>query len=342
MRVLIVKLTSMGDVLHVLPAINDLVSHHPKIIIDWMVEDSFAEIPFWHRAVEEVIPVSTRRWRRFNTKNLSEFFAFVKQVRLYRYDYIIDAQGLMKSAVLSRFARLAKGGQRIGFSADSIKEKAAAKFYRTTVDVPRNIHAIDRLRLLFSQGFAYSLETDAKPDYAVQKKLFPKHEEDSNTVLFFPSTTWESKHLNQQTWRDLVNLVTDDGYKIKISWGSEVEFNRALWIADNNPQVEVLPKFKLNDLARELRLSAGAIAVDTGLGHMAAALGVPAVSVYGSTDAKLTGSIGENQIHLQCDYPCSPCLLKKCNKLSSQIIHAPCYQSLSANEIWAALYQQIV
>lgn len=342
MRVLLVKLTSMGDVLHVLPAVNDLVAHYPEVEIDWMVEDSFSEIPYWNKNVCSVIPVSTRRWRRLNLTNVREFFSFLQQARQSPYDYIVDAQGLMKSAALARFAKLAKGGQRIGFSADSIKERSAAKLYTTTITVPRDIHAITRLRLLFSEGFGYSTDTHLQPSYAVREKLFPKPAQDSNTILFFPSTTWPSKHLNPQIWRDLVKLVVEEGYKIKISWGSNSEFERAEWIAQGHNRVEVLPKSCLNDLAKELRLSAGAIAVDTGLGHMAAALGVPAVSVYGSTDAKLTGAIGDKQTHLQCDYPCSPCLLKKCNKLTSQIDHAPCYETYTAGDIWAALHGQII
>ena len=120
------------------------------------------------------------------------------------------------------------------------------------------------------------------------------------------------------------------------------EKKRAEWIAQDHSNVEVMPKSNLNELARELRNSAGVIAVDTGLGHMAASLGVPSVSVYGATDARLTGSVGESQVHLQCSYPCSPCFLKECDKLTDQLIDPPCYQTLSAAKIWQALYRLIV
>ena len=121
-KVLIVKMTSMGDVLHALPALEDLAEHVPELSVDWMVEESFSDIPSWHPLVDRVIPVATRRWRRWSRANYGDFRAFLKSLRKVPYDYIIDAQGLMKSAAFARLARLVPGGQRIGYSGDSIKE----------------------------------------------------------------------------------------------------------------------------------------------------------------------------------------------------------------------------
>jgi len=126
MRVLVVKLTSMGDALHVLPALTDLQVHNPDVVVDWMIEDTFAEIPSWHDSVHRVIKVSTRRWRNFNRANITEFLSFWKLLRSERYDVVIDAQGLIKSAVFARFAKLNQGGVRAGFSGASIKENSMA------------------------------------------------------------------------------------------------------------------------------------------------------------------------------------------------------------------------
>jgi len=352
MKVLVIKLTSMGDILHLFPALTDLQKNMPQLEVDWLVEDSFSEIPSWHPTVKRVVCVGTRRWRSLSWQNIKEFYQFVSLIRRDKYDYVIDAQGLMKSAVLSRFVRLNKSGKRIGFSADSIKESPAAKFYQNKIQVPRNLHAIERLRQLFAQGFGYTFRNDehrrnensalkVKLNYQVELPGKTTKSLNHRTIFFLHGTTWASKHLPDQVWRDLLDLVTDDGYQVKLCWGTQVEHERANWIALDKSDVEVLPKQSLTDLAKKLKVSAGVISVDTGLGHLAAAMGVPAVTVYGATDAKLTGAIGEGQNHLQTDYPCSPCLLKQCNKTTDQVLTPPCYQTLSAANIWQILYEQI-
>ncbi|NNC99080.1 MAG: lipopolysaccharide heptosyltransferase I [Gammaproteobacteria bacterium] len=335
MRVLVVKLTSMGDAIHLLPALTDLQAMRPEVKVDWMIEDSFHEIPGWHASVDRVIPVSTRRWRSLSLKNLREFLAFVKLLRREPYDVVIDAQGLMKSAALGRFARLRQGGKRIGYSADCIKEKMAARFYRIRISIPRGQHAIDRLRRLFAEAFDYPLPNDS-PDYALAFAASARQQK-KPVVIFCHGTTWASKHLPDQHWRDLLQVVLKAGYTVKICWGSESEKRRAEWIAQNKADVEVLPKLSLGALAQVLKASDGVIAVDTGLGHLAAALGVPTASVYGATDASLTGAVGDSQAWLQCHYHCSPCFLKECNKLTEDCPEPPCYQTLSAGDIWNAL-----
>ncbi|MEM7358459.1 MAG: lipopolysaccharide heptosyltransferase I [Pseudomonadota bacterium] len=339
LQILVVKLTSMGDALHLLPALSDLQQRFPDAEIDWLIEDSFAEIPEWHTSVRRVIPVSTRRWRKLKRQNLGEFRDFVRQLRAQQYHVVIDAQGLMKSSVIARLARLASGGKRVGFSASSIKERPAAKLYNTKIEVDRRQHAIDRLRQLFSRAFEYPLPAH-DPDYAITLKAPTART--PGTILFVPGTTWASKHLPDQHWRQLAREVLADGYRVEISWGNEAERERAVWIAQGNSDIHVLEKCSLTQLAQKLTGYAGCIAVDTGIGHMAAALAVPAVSVYGSTDARLTGAVGKHQTHIQCAYPCSPCFLKECDKLTEQVTDPPCYQSLKPADIWQALYQEIV
>lgn len=345
MRILVVKLTSMGDVLHLAPALTDLQKQYPSVIVDWMVEGSFAEIPRWHPCVDRVISVSTRKWRSLNKSNVSEFFEFWTLLRKESYDVIIDAQGLMKSAVFARFAKRAKNGVRAGFSGDSIKESPAARLYTKKVKVSRDLHAVERLRLLMAGCFNYSLPmTELDYGLRVPKKNPPA----TNTIMLFHGTTWASKHLPQQHWRDIAVLAGEDGYKVVLAWGSEVEHLRAQWIAQDLSHVSVLPRTSLSQLASIISSVAGAIAVDTGLGHMAAAFGVPCVSVYGATDATLTGAVGKGQKHIQSAISCSPCLLKNCPKLSNDVVDPPCYISTNNNKkvspeaIWQSLYEQIV
>ena len=344
MRILVVKLTSMGDVLHLMPALTDLKRHYPEAVVDWMVEESFAEIPAWHPAVERVIKVATRRWRKLKWHNLTEFFQFLKLLRSQRYDLVIDAQGLIKSAVFARFAKLEHEGVRAGFSADSIKESPAARLYKKHVGVAREQHAIERLRQLLAGALDYPYESRGF-EYGLSHRKVNK---DSRSVMLFHGTTWATKHVPEVLWHELVELANDDGYKVKLAWGNDAEHQRAERIAANKAHVEVLPKSSLDELAQTLARVAGAVAVDTGLGHMAAALGVPCVSIYGATNADLTGAIGHHQIRIQSRYPCSPCLLKMCPKLTAQVLDPPCYKGSDANpmlkaaEIWQALYEKIV
>lgn len=340
MKVLVTKLTSMGDVLHLMPALSDLRQHYPDVSLDWMVEESFVEIPRWHLTVNKVIAVATRRWRSLKWQNINEFSAFIRELRSEQYDVVIDAQGLMKSAIISRFAKLNKGGRRVGFSADSIKESPAARFYKDRIQVDREQHAIDRLRQLFAKAFDYELSR-GEPDYDLNIDKGLNQAEPRPSILFFHGTTWPSKHLPDQYWHDLADLVTDDGYQVELCWGNEAEQQRAEWIAKDKANVKVLDKSTLSSLAGQINRAAGVIAVDTGLGHMAAALSVPTLSIYGATDARLTGAVGQQQQHIQTDYPCSPCLLKQCDKLTPQSDIPPCYQTLSPTQIWQKLYEVI-
>jgi heptosyltransferase I len=298
-KVLIVKTSSMGDIIHTLPALSDVVQSSQSMQqaeIDWVVEEGFREIPQWHFGVNNVIPVAWRRWR----KNLAQAFRsgeiprFIKVLSAKRYDYIIDAQGLLKSALILLFAH----GKSYGYAWSSAREPLAALFYRKRIKVSQDQHAVTRIRQLFATVFGYTNITSF-PYYGIDKNRLPKYELLENSLLFIHGTSREDKCWPEPKWIALAKLVNGAGLKVLLPWGNSVELERAKRIAASSANGEVLPKLKLSELAALLGNVKGAVAVDTGLGHLAAALDVPTVSLYGDTSPKLIGTYGRNQTHIQ-------------------------------------------
>lgn len=337
MRILIVKLTSMGDVLHVLPALTDAAQHIPNLQVDWVVEESFAEIPAWHPTVNKVIPVATRRWRKLPGGVLSEVRQCYRELREQEYDLIIDAQGLIKSALISKLAK----GKVAGFCEASVKEKPASWFYDRKCSVlgenGNKLHAVAKLRQLFAQALGYELQDDAEIQYDIEQAIEETHSLEFFArpyMVFLHGTTWATKHLPEQQWYELADLAAKNGYQVMLPWGNASEKQRAKRIALTNESVRVLPRMTLSELANVLHQAEAVIAVDTGLGHLSAALSTPCLSVYGATDHELTGAVGQNQLHLQADYRCSPCLLKQCNLITDSIKTPPCYATISSEFIW--------
>jgi heptosyltransferase-1 len=347
MRVLIVKTSSLGDIIHTLPALTDAARAFPQIIFDWVVEENFAAIPAWHPAVNKIIPIAWRRWRKkiFSLKTLKEMARFRKNLRAEHYDLVIDAQGLVKSAIFSRLAR----GLHAGLDWSSAREKYAAWFYQRSCRVKFQQHAVVRARSLLSQLLGYTIPTGA-PDYGINKKSFSKNISTEKYLLFFHGTTWDTKHWPEEYWKDLVKLANDSGYPVKLPWGNAIEKERAERIAKVCVNAEVLPPLNLEGVAEVLANATGVISVDTGLGHLAAAFNVPGVSLYGPTNPEFTGALGESQIHLAVNFPCAPCYSKVCtypravggamgvssfNSLSP--LKPQCFFTLLPTMVWASL-----
>lgn len=310
MRVLLIKTSSLGDVIHTLPALTDALRALPGIQFDWVVEEGFAEIPTWHPAVANVIPVAIRRWRKnlWQTFRKGEWHQFKKRLRDTRYDLVIDAQGLLKSAWLTRYVK----APIAGLDKASAREPMAARFYDRPYAVARGQHAVERLRQLFGQALGYAVPAGLG-DYGLDRSRLLEPGADAPFVLFLHGTTWDSKHWPELYWRQLAERMIGQGLEVRLPWGSPAEKARAERIADGLDNAVVLPKLNLAGVARVLAAAQGCVAVDTGLGHLAAALDVPTLSLFGPTNPGLTGAYGKSQVHLAADYPaCAPCLQKKC------------------------------
>lgn len=294
MRVLIVKTSSMGDVLHTLPALTDAANCIPNLTFDWVVEENFAQIPSWHFAVDEVIPVAIRRWRKnwFAKQIRYERHHFIQLLKQKEYDCIIDAQGLIKSAFLvTRKAR----GIKHGFDRKSIKEPIACWFYDIRHHVSKQMHAIERVRLLFAKSLQYQVPNSIG-DYAIARHFLAELPSDNQQYLIFlHATTRDEKHWTETAWRELIKLIEPTGLKIKLPWGTEHEQERAKRIAYGFNHVEVLPKLTLAQVATVIAGAKAVVSVDTGLSHLTAALDRPNITLFGETDPKLIGGYGKNQ-----------------------------------------------
>ncbi|WP_312268383.1 lipopolysaccharide heptosyltransferase RfaC [Pseudescherichia sp.] len=294
MRVLIVKTSSMGDVLHTLPALTDTMQAIAGIRFDWVVEEGFAQIPSWHEAVDRVIPVALRRWRKawFSDPVKAERRAFRETLRAVHYDAVIDAQGLVKSAAL--VTRLAHGLKH-GMDWQSAREPLASLFYNRRHHIAKQQHAVERTRELFAKSLGYS-KPQSQGDYAIAQHFVKESTMGAPYAVFLHATTRDDKHWPEARWRDLLALMATSGLKIKLPWGAPHEEARARRLAEGFDYVEVLPRLSLEKVARELAGARMVVSVDTGLSHMAAALDRPNFTLYGPTDPGLIGGYGKNQL----------------------------------------------
>lgn len=295
MRVLIVKTSSMGDVLHTLPALTDAMRAIPDIRFDWVVEEGFAQIPSWHEAVGRVIPVAIRRWRKawFSAPIKAERKAFRDAIQAVKYDAIIDAQGLVKSAAL--VTRLAHGIKH-GMDWSSAREPLASLFYNRRHHIAKQQHAVERTRELFAKSLGYT-KPETQGDYAIaQHFLGSLTPAEAPYCVFLHATTRDDKHWPEENWRELIGLLGERGLHIKLPWGAPHEEARAKRLAEGFDYVEVLPRLSLEKVAHVLAGAEFVVSVDTGLSHLTAALDRPNITLYGPTDPGLIGGYGKNQV----------------------------------------------
>ncbi|RIX44189.1 MAG: lipopolysaccharide heptosyltransferase I [Rhodocyclales bacterium GT-UBC] len=289
MRILIVKTSSLGDVIHNLPVISDLKKHLPQAEIDWCVEDSFAAIPRLHPGVGQIIPVAIRRWRKqlFKAQTWQEISAFRAAVQAKSYDLVLDTQGLVKSALLARRAR----GPLAGYAADSAREPLASSLYARRYSVARDLHAVVRNRQLAAAAFGYAAE-DA-PDYGI---AVPAAAFDwlpaKPYVVFLTATSRDDKLWPESHWLDLGKRLWYQGFGIVLPAGNAVERARATRLAEGIPGAVAAPPLGIAELAGVLAGAQAAVGVDTGLTHLAVALKVPTIALYTATDPGLTGVLG--------------------------------------------------
>ena len=294
-RILLVKTSSLGDVVHNLPVVADIRSHHPDAIVDWVVEEGFAEIPALHPGVRNVFSVAMRRWRRslWSPGTWREIAVFRRRVREQEYDAVIDTQGLFKSVLLTSMAR----GPSHGQDRATAREPFAARFYAHTHHIARGRHAVVRNRELVARALGYA-PPESPPDYGIPApalsalglpRLGGGDLVDRPYVVCLHGTSRESKEWPENHWRELVGRLAVKGHAAVFPWGNETEKARAERLCANNGPAIMLPQLGLSDLAAILGRAQAVVGVDSGLTHLACALNRPTVAIYTDTSPVLTG-----------------------------------------------------
>jgi len=278
-RILFVKTSSLGDVVHNCPAVSDAARAIPGAQIDWIVEEPFAPIARMHASVQRVITVAVRRWRTalWNPAVWHEMRDVRRAIGAERYDAVIDTQSLLKSSLISSWA----GGPHHGLDRASAREPLAALFYDTRHAVPRELHAVERNRRLAAAVLGYSL---SQLDYGL--RAVPSRDP---ALVFLTMTSRADKLWPEENWIELGRAL---GTPVTLPWGSEAERLRAERIAQALPGARVPPRQSLEQLASLFAGARAVVGVDTGLTHLAAALGARTVGIYCGSDPALTGIHG--------------------------------------------------
>jgi heptosyltransferase-1 len=288
--ILFIKTSSLGDVIHHMPALTEARKARPDARFTWLVEEAFAPLVRLHSAVAEVIPVAWRRWRKslYAPATLNEIAGNLRAIRAPRYDEIVDSQGLLRTAVIARLAR----GRRHGYDTASIREPLAALFYDVRHSVSRDLHAVERNRIL--SGLALGFTPQGAPDFGLDRARLASPGPRYGVLLHAtarPGKQWPEAH-----WIALGHALAGQGIDLVLPWGTDAERARSERIASALPRARVPERAPLDAVARLIAGAQFVVGVDTGLLHLAAALGVPLVAIFAGSKPGLTGPVGSGPI----------------------------------------------
>ena len=294
-NILFIKTSSLGDVVHHMPALMDAREAHPDATFSWLVEEAFAPLVRLHPAIDTVIPVASRRWRKslYAPATIAEIRASFRDIRAQRYDEIVDTQGLLRTAILTRAAR----GMRHGYDASSVREPLASLFYDVRHRVERDTHAVERNRIL--SGLALGYAPDEAPDFGLDRARIGK-DSTSRYGLLLHATARREKQWPDADWIAFAKLFAQR-FELLIPWGTEAERARSEYIAAAVPGARVPDRAPLDQVAKLIAGAQFVVGVDTGLLHLAAALGVPVVAIFAGSKPALTGPMGRGRLSILGD-----------------------------------------
>ena len=303
MNILLVRVSSLGDVLHNLPMVADILRHHPDANIDWVVEEGYVSLVRLHPRVRKIIPWALRRWRKSLGKpgTRAEIRQFLRTLREQEYDYVFDTQGLLKTGIIMGAARIRKGGFKVGLangSEGSGYEGVSRIFHTKSIALDPRTHAVARARLVAAAALGYSAAT--APDFGLPgpgSGARPGWMPAGEYAVFFHGTARDAKKWALDNW--VATGLALAPMPVLLPWGSPGEKLEAEALAARLPNAQVLPKLSLMEAVTVAQNAALAVGVDTGLTHIAAAFLRPTVELYADSPKwKTEGNWSERIINL--------------------------------------------
>lgn len=333
LKILVVKMSSMGDVIHTFPAIADLKNYLPDSCIHWVVERGFAELASSHPAVDRVIPVRLRKWLGEKTLGaLQELIAWRQVLAAETYDIVIDAQGLLKS---SWICRVPKSSEIHGYDLRSCREPLATWAYTRTHCISKDLHATRRTQLLFAAAVGYNA-----PEIINFGLRNSAGDPATKMVAFVIGASWGNKLWPDVHWAELANLARDSGFEVEIIWGDPSEYASALKIQSSVPDIQISPsRLSIVEVGSILARASVTVGLDTGFSHLSSALNTPTVAVYGPTAPLRCGLTGPSDKTLTANalINCPPCHKRTCKLVPPpQGGRSKCMESVRPKAVWNA------
>jgi heptosyltransferase-1 len=283
----------MGDVLHHMPAVTDARARFPNARLTWVVDELYAPLARLHPAVDEIVPIAVRRWRKrlFELPTWTEVREATSKVRARRYDAVIDTQGLVRTALMTKLIN----GTSHGYDADSIREPFAARFYENTHRVSWDLHVIARNRTL--TGLALGYAPNGAPDYGFDLNHFATQTGEPYAIIFH-ATAKPNKEWPEQRWIAVGKALAAQGLKVLLPWGNDAERARSERMAAMIPDASVPDKRPILEVGKLIAGAQLVAGVDTGFLHIAAALGVPTVAVFTIVKSHTAIPIGPGRVEM--------------------------------------------
>lgn len=345
MKILVIKPSSFGDIIHAFAAISDLKKNNPSFEVDWYVDEQYKDIPRWNRYVDGVFSINRKRFRKLNKLSFGlAAYYLINRLKKRQYDVVVDLYfGLQDASLLSRLDVPVIGPSLAALSGMA-QDKRLSNIYSRDVELDVSKTLVDVHRQLMSKTFGYEY-SPLSVDYGVKHQSVCKQRqlgESMPYLIFVHATSGKVKNWPEPYWQSLLKMAGQSGYQVLLPWGDESERKRAQRVAAGYPEkARVLDKMPLGDLACLIATSKGVVGGDTGLTHIASALGVPTIRLFGATSAQ-AAIPAPNGLDISSDLECAPCMNRNdCVRedIGQFSVFPPCYEKISPNLVWKKFLQ---